>query len=58
MKFSDLSQGYFVVVNSEESAGLLVKDIKGQVRLADYNLLEGQSIGPETEVQKVHMTKK
>ncbi|MEK7658555.1 MAG: hypothetical protein AAB352_01670 [Patescibacteria group bacterium] len=55
MKFSDLSPGYFVVIKPEESVGLLVKDTKGRVRFADYNLLEGHSIGSETEVQKVHL---
>ena len=58
MKFSKLSAGYFVVINLEESVGLLVKDTRGKVRLADYSLLEGYNIAPETEVQKVHMTKK
>jgi len=55
MKFSDLPQGYFVVILQDKSSQLLAKDCEGRVRSTDYKIIENHNITPDTEVQQVHL---
>lgn len=56
MKFSELPQGYFVVISPDKSSLLLAKDTKGKIRSGTgYVIIEDHNITQDTEVQEVHL---